>query len=172
MVMQGTKFSFVTTGIIWAFLCVSIPFVLAMDANSRVQDRYSPPSTGKITSPSSSGQEPFSKSPPTTDQKFNLVFSKLAALEQTVATLQNQVTTQAQLIAQLKQIISVQSGGTVTIQAPGTLKLIAGGNLTLAGSTIDMNAPITGAHGILKADTMMTTTVIAQTYTPGAGNIW
>lgn len=44
--------------------------------------------------------------------------------------------------------------------------------MKLSGSKIDMNAPITGVHGILKADTMMTTTVIANSYTPGAGNIW
>jgi hypothetical protein len=49
---------------------------------------------------------------------------------------------------------------------------MAGGMLNMAGSTINLNAPITGAHGILKADTMMTTTVIANSYTPGAGNIW
>jgi hypothetical protein len=101
-----------------------------------------------------------------------MIFSKLAALEQTVATLQNQNTAQAQHIAQLQQVITVQSGGTVTIQAPGTLKLTAGGTLKMTGSTIDLNAAITGAHGILKADTMVTKTVIAQSYTPGAGNIW
>jgi hypothetical protein len=37
---------------------------------------------------------------------------------------------------------------------------------------MEVNAAITGVHGILKADTMMTNTVIAQSYTPGAGNIW
>ena len=101
-----------------------------------------------------------------------MIFSKLTALEQSVATLQNQNTVQAQHIAQLQQVITVQSGGTVTIQAPGTLKLTAGGTLKIAGSIIDIEAPITGIHGILKADTMITTNVIAKTYTPGAGNIW
>lgn len=89
-----------------------------------------------------------------------------------MATLQNQVNAQAQLITQLKQVISVNSSGAVTIQAPGTLKVVAGGNLSLSGSTVDVNTAITGIHGILKADTMMTTTVIAKSYTPGAGNIW
>lgn len=93
-------------------------------------------------------------------------------LEQTAATLQNQVTVQAQLIAQLRQVIAVNASGVVTIQAPGTLNISAGGNLNLSGSTMDLNAAIAGVHGILKADTMMTTTVIAQSYTPGAGNIW
>lgn len=42
----------------------------------------------------------------------------------------------------------------------------------MAGSTVDINAAITGVHGMLKADTMMTTTITAKSYTPGAGNIW
>ena len=49
---------------------------------------------------------------------------------------------------------------------------IAGGNLNLNGSTIDLKATITGAHGIFKADTMMMTNISAKTYSPGAGNIW
>lgn len=96
----------------------------------------------------------------------------MAKFEQIVATLQNQVTVQAQQIAKLRQIIAVNSSGVVTIQAPGTLNINAGGNLNMSGSTIDINAAIAGVHGILKADTMMTTTVIAKSYTPGAGNIW
>ena len=168
--MQRIKFYLVTTGCICAFLFVSNPFVLALDANPRIQERYSSPSTGKILSPS--GREPVTKKQPTPEQKFNLIFSKLSKLEQTVSTLQNQVSAQAQQIAQLRQVISVNSAGTVTIQAPSALKIIAGGNLNMSGATIDINTAITGVHGMLKADTMMTTTVIAQSYTPGAGNIW
>lgn len=170
--MQRITFFLFKTGLICAVLFVASSMALALDAIPRVQDRYSSPSTGKAISPSSSGQEYVTKKQPTPDQKFDVIYSKLAALEQTVSVLQNQVTAQAQLIAQLKQGISVNSSGTVTIQAPSTLKLTAGGMVKLYGSNIDMDAAITGVHGMLKADTMMTTTVIAQSYTPGAGNIW
>lgn len=170
--MQRIQFSFFTTGVLGAILFLGASTALALDANPRTQDRFSSPSQGKIIPPSSSDLEPFTKPQPTTDQKFNLIFSKLAALEQTVATLQNQVSAQAQLITQLRQVISVNSSGVVTVQAPGTLKIIAGGNLNMAASTVDVNTPMTGIHGMLKADTMMTTTVTAQSYTPGAGNIW
>ena len=170
--MQRNKFSIVTTGLICAVLFVPLSFTLALDATPKIQDRYSSPSTGRVISPSSSGQEHVTKKQPTPDQKFDVIFSKLAALEQTVSTLQNQVTVQAQLIAQLKQVISVNSSGTVTIQAPGMLNMTAGGMVKVSGSKIDMNAAITGVHGMLKADTVKTTTVIAKTYTPGAGNIW
>jgi hypothetical protein len=170
MIMQRMKFFIFTTGVIGAILFLGSSTALALDATPKIQDRYSSPSKGQILPPAS--REPVTKKQPTTEQKFNLIFSKLSKLEQTVATLQNQVSAQAQQIAQLRQVISVNSAGTVTIQAPGTLKITAGGNLNLYGSTIDMNAAITGAHGILKADTMMATTVTAKSYTPGAGNIW
>lgn len=169
--MQRITFFLFKTGLICAVLFVASSMALALNATPRVQDHYSSPSTGRAISPSSSGQEHVKKQP-TPDQKFDVIYSKLATLEQTVAALQNQVTAQAQLIAQLKQVISVNSSGTVSIQAPGTLNMTAGGTVKLSGSKIDMNAPITGVHGILKADTMMTTTVIANSYTPGAGNIW
>ena len=168
--MKPTKISHVTASLICAVFFGSLSFALALDANPTIQERYSSPSTGKILSPS--GREPVTKKQPTPEQKFNIIFSKLATLEQTVATLQSQVTAQTQQIAQLKQVISFNSSGTVTIQAPGALKIIAGGNMNLSGGLIDINAGITGIHGMLKADTMMTSTVIAQTYTPGAGNIW
>lgn len=168
--MKDRNFSILVAALNVVVLFGLLTSGLAEDANQRIQDRVSPPSTGKILSPS--GREPVTKALPTTDQKFTTIFSKLATLEQIVASLQNQVTAQAQLITQLKQVISINSSGTVTIQAPGTLKLVAGGNLNLSSSTVDVNTAITGIHGILKADTMMTTTVIAKSYTPGAGNIW
>lgn len=168
--MKDRNFSFLVAALNVVVLFGLLTSGLAEDANPRIQDRVSPSSTRKILSPS--GREPVTKALPTTDQKFTTIFSKLTTLEQTVATLQNQVTAQAQLITQLKQVISVNSSGTVTIQASGTLKIAAGGNLNLSGGTVNVNTAITGIHGILKADTLMTNTVIAKSYTPGAGNIW
>ena len=162
--MQINKMFFLMTLLFSATFCLLISPTFALDPNFRMQDRFSSPST--------SGRAPVTKKHMTADQKFLALFSRVATLEQTVSALQAQNQTQAQQIAQLQQIISVQSGGTVTIQAPGTLKIVAGGTLNMAGSTIDMNAAITGAHGILKADTMMATTMAAKTYSPGAGNIW
>jgi len=168
--MQPVKLSLILGGLFSVVLCISISPALALDPNPGIPDRYSSPSKGQILSPS--GREPVTKKQPTTQQKFDLIFSKLATLEQTVATLQNQVAVQAQHISQLRQVIAVNSKGVVTIQAPGTLNISAGGNLNLSGSTVDVNAAIAGIHGMLKADTMRTTTIYAQSYSPGAGNIW
>lgn len=91
--MQHNRVSIVTTGLICAILLVSSSLALALDSNPKIQDRYSSPSTGRVPSPPSSGREPVTKKQPTTEQKFNLIFSKLSKLEQTVVTLQNQVST-------------------------------------------------------------------------------
>jgi hypothetical protein len=52
------------------------------------------------------------------------------------------------------------------------LNITAGGNLSLNERTIDLKTTITKAHGLFKTDTMMTTTISANTYSPGVGNIW
>jgi hypothetical protein len=89
-----------------------------------------------------------------------------------VSILQKQVATPTQQIAQLKLVISIHSGGTVTIQASDKLNFSsAGGNLNLNRGTIDLKAAITWTYGIFKADTMMITTISAKTYSPSAVNI-
>jgi len=84
-------------------------------------------------------------------------------------SLQRQATGQTQQIAQLQQVISVHSGGIVTIQAIGTLNLTAGGNLNLTKSTIDLKDAITEVHGPFKADT---DDDYPPPYTPDASNLW
>jgi hypothetical protein len=64
-------------------------------------------------------------------------------------------------------------------EAPGPGGGGAGGPATLEGVTVDItggivtvHAPVTRVNGLLMADTVMTNTVIASTYSPGAGNVW
>lgn len=56
------------------------------------------------------------------------------------------------------------SGGGVTIEAAGPVNINA--------SKVNANTAIHETSGIDKSQTVMTDTVIAATYTPGAGNIW
>ncbi len=180
--MQLHRYAFLLTRYLTTLiLCLSFfPPVLALDPNSGVQQRRSSPDSRQSIAPSQgtpkvpphSGRNISTKTQPTTEQLLSSMSAKLATLEHTVSLLQNQVSAQTQQIAQLKQIISINSSGTVTIQAPGTLKFTAGGTLDVSASMVDVKAAIAGFHGMLKGDTMMTNTIIAQTYTPGAGNIW
>jgi hypothetical protein len=45
------------------------------------------------------------------------------------------------------------------------------GEQTITGSVIRLAAPVTHADGILEADTVVANTIVAATYTPGAGNL-
>lgn len=47
-----------------------------------------------------------------------------------------------------------------------------GATTTITGGTIELEAPMTQAHGILRADTIIADNVVASSYTPGAGNVW
>lgn len=117
----------------------------------------------------------------TTDQKFSALLGKLDTLERKITTLQNQVQSNSLLrqevtqlrntVQQLSQVITVSSAGHVTIQTGQKLKLAAG-VLEISASNVKVQAAMSGFHGVLKADTMITNTVVSSAYTPGAGNIW
>jgi hypothetical protein len=47
-----------------------------------------------------------------------------------------------------------------------------GGTTTIHGAHVSIEAPMTEAHGVLRADTIVADNVVASSYTPGAGNAW
>ena len=64
-----------------------------------------------------------------------------------------------------------EAGG--TSGAPGgTGATGAGGATEITGSTIQLNAPMVTAPGVIQADTIIANSVVASSYTPGAGNEW
>jgi len=66
--------------------------------------------------------------------------------------------------------ISLENGS-VTVKAPGKLVLKAA-MIELDGSVVQINAAMVQCSGIVKADTLEATNVVASNYTPGAGNLW
>ena len=84
--------------------------------------------------------------------------------------------------------VEVAENGTVAVTAasgdavhigPAGITLTAVGKLTLTASQVEIdagsvtvNAGQLACHGTIKADTVVATTVVASSYTPGAGNIW
>jgi uncharacterized protein involved in type VI secretion and phage assembly len=72
----------------------------------------------------------------------------------------------------------VAAGCTITLESSG-ITIQTGSTVTVKGSTLDVtagsvnvNAAMSTFSGMVKCDVMQATTVIASTYTPGAGNIW
>lgn len=66
--------------------------------------------------------------------------------------------------------ITVDSQG-VTIQTPAKVTVQASQVAVTAG-TVQVDAAMSTFSGVVRCDTLLTNTVVATTYTPGAGNIW
>ena len=59
----------------------------------------------------------------------------------------------------------------VTINSGGPVSISASAGITLTAPTITLAAPMVQCAGIVQCVTLMTTSVISSTYTPGLGNI-
>jgi uncharacterized protein involved in type VI secretion and phage assembly len=87
------------------------------------------------------------------------------------------------------RLVLSDSGNEVTLSHPGgsTVKLDAAGRVELSSSStirvtaqtvevqagrIELQTGMVEASGVVKCDTLIATSVIASSYTPGAGNIW
>jgi hypothetical protein len=57
------------------------------------------------------------------------------------------------------------------ITSPGTVQ-IDSSVLKVNSSTLAVNTAMANFSGTVKANTMITNTIVAATYTPGAGNVW
>ncbi len=74
-----------------------------------------------------------------------------------------------------------QSGGStikidtqgISINAPsGKVTVQAASQVEVTAAQVNVNAAMSKFSGMVKCDVLQATTVIASTYTPGAGNIW
>ena len=61
--------------------------------------------------------------------------------------------------------------GQVSITTPGRL-MIQAAAVEINGAELIVNAAIAKFSGTLQTDTMVANSVVASSYTPGAGNIW
>jgi uncharacterized protein involved in type VI secretion and phage assembly len=66
--------------------------------------------------------------------------------------------------------ITIDPSG-VTIQTPSKVKVQAS-QLEVTAGQVKVDAALATFSGIVKCQVLQTTTVIAATYTPGAGNVW
>jgi uncharacterized protein involved in type VI secretion and phage assembly len=109
--------------------------------------------------------------------------TRIAIVEEEAASPRISLTTPAGVTVELDD----QGGGQLTCQAQGsTIRVDASGVSVRTGSTVSVNAAhvgvtapivtvdagLTSFSGIVQCNTLVTTTVIASVYTPGAGNIW
>ncbi len=68
--------------------------------------------------------------------------------------------------------ITIDSSG-VTINAPaGQVQITAASEVSVTAPTVTVNAAMSTFSGIVQCQVLQATTVVASTYTPGAGNVW
>lgn len=66
--------------------------------------------------------------------------------------------------------ITIDSSG-VSVQAAATVSVQAS-RVNVSAGTVNVDAALSTFSGVVRCDVMQATTVIATTYTPGAGNVW
>jgi len=66
--------------------------------------------------------------------------------------------------------IKLESSG-ITVNASAKVT-INGSLVEISSGTVTVNAGMSNFSGVVKADTVITNSVISASYTPGAGNIW
>jgi hypothetical protein len=59
--------------------------------------------------------------------------------------------------------ITLQSASSVAIKAS---------SITLEAASVNLNSAMVKCDGVLQSDSLITNTVVAASYTPGAGNVW
>jgi len=69
----------------------------------------------------------------------------------------------ANTITMDSQGISVQASGKVSVQA---------GQVNVSAGMVKVDAGMAKFSGVVQCSTLIATTVVASTYTPGAGNVW
>jgi uncharacterized protein involved in type VI secretion and phage assembly len=68
--------------------------------------------------------------------------------------------------------VRIDSTGITVDAKTGTLQLKAASEVTVNAPSVTVSAPISTFSGIVQCDRLVTPTVVASTYTPGAGNVW
>jgi uncharacterized protein involved in type VI secretion and phage assembly len=67
--------------------------------------------------------------------------------------------------------VKLDSGG-VTVTTSLKVTIQAGASVEISAGAVSVNAGMSTFSGVVKADTVITNSVVSASYTPGAGNIW
>ena len=106
--------------------------------------------------------------------EISLLKGQVYALQQQVIVLQSNASLTTQLsarLATLESILRTDATGHVSITAAKSLKINAPVTEVNVGS-LNVQSGVSGFHGVLKADTIISNNMVAASYSPGAGNIW
>jgi hypothetical protein len=74
-------------------------------------------------------------------------------------------------LAAMEGVLQVTPGGSVTLSSVANLTIEAT-TVRVNASTVTLDSGMTSASGVLRSETLITDSVIAASYSPGAGNLW
>lgn len=120
----------------------------------------------------------LAESEPSLEDQLAELQASLVQAEYRIASLESQMDSQADFLGRLQDHISIDGNGKLEIEAVD-LSLIAWNDLQLSGTQVDVSsmkvridAATTEFAGTVQSDVLITDSVVASSYTPGAGNIW
>jgi hypothetical protein len=67
--------------------------------------------------------------------------------------------------------IMLEAGG-ITLNSAAVVTISAGATVELNASTLMVNGGMAKFSGVVQCETLIANSVVASSYTPGAGNIW
>ena len=68
--------------------------------------------------------------------------------------------------------VKIDATGNIEITANVKVKINAPAGLDVTAAMVTVNAAMSSFSGVVKADTVITNSVVSASYTPGAGNVW
>jgi uncharacterized protein involved in type VI secretion and phage assembly len=68
--------------------------------------------------------------------------------------------------------IKIDTAGNIDITANVKVKIQAPAGLDITAAMVTVDAAMSKFSGVVKADTVITNSVVSASYTPGAGNVW
>jgi uncharacterized protein involved in type VI secretion and phage assembly len=80
----------------------------------------------------------------------------------------------AVLLDDAAQSVTVQhaNGCSIVINAAGQVRVTANSTVEVSAAAVNIHAPTVVCDGLLQCQTLIATSVVSASYTPGAGNIW
>ncbi len=149
----------------------------ALERKPATQVRQAEPSTK---------QHSLETSPMPVQWQLDQLRARIQDLEGQVASLQQQTqqhgaagSNVAGRLAALEGVIQVspnqlrlQSPGALEIKTSGDIRLDAGIGIRLKGAKVEVNSPHLRVKGVAESEQVITQSVVSESYTPGAGNVW
>ncbi|MBI5462368.1 MAG: hypothetical protein HY941_09305 [Gammaproteobacteria bacterium] len=97
--------------------------------------------------------------------------ARIVALEKQTKLLRGKLDKALARLAALERCIAIAADGSVTLAGAGNVYIAAGATVAFAAAHVQIDAGIVHASGMVSCDVLQANSVIAASYTPGAGNI-